>query len=535
MTITFSDFFTRFGKAVDAYSKLLTATGTTFDTEFQQIVDAFNSDSIDIKRHFEGQIDSMRGLQASVRGSISGLLISPTQDLLTQYVIDDRGQDYSFDEALVEFIDQMIAGSQSVQDSTVGASSAAVGTPYGNGVFHISTTDSKGRSQENAFAEDIYFECDSVSSGGVGTFSVKSEISYDSIHHLYPNGSGLSSSDSAISVSSSLVPTPIMDTADSLDSTIPSGWYGGATTISSFTSSKVEDIAITGSPTGGYYYIHLVDSQGTSWTTSPLSWEATEAEVQSAVSAVTGFSGATVSTSGTSPNLTHRITYTGVPTPGTTTTSDYLTGGTPNIAVTPVTAASESINGSICLKLTGDGAENTTFYVPLALSELTQYGYSLWLYPTTITTGVLEVSLVDDIGGSVIADWSGTNNSASVTLSSLTNATWYDFGGFFRTPEVFTGDVYLKISCTTAIDASGVLLIDSVWLGEVSEIYNGGPSVFITTGDTHWDIRDEVKVTVTNDYAGDMNQWLDRVFDLKNLGEKFPTNASPTISDSLIS
>ena len=535
MAITFSDFFSRFGKAVDAYDKLLTATGTTLDAEFQQILDAFNSDSADIKLSIDGQISTIKSFQSISRSQIQSLLIPAMESLITQYVIDDTGQEQSLSSALDEFIDQMIAGSESVQDSTISSSVSSVGTAYGDGVLFVSLRDSLGRNQENVFAENIDIDCSLVTTANSASFSVQSDISYDSVHHLYPNGSNLNSSISTVSASGGLIPNSIMDTASTIDANIPSGWQGSATTTSSFTTDKQDTIVIAGTPTGGYYYIQVTDSQSRTYTTSALTYDAGQSAVQSAISSLPGFGSVSVVTTGTSPNYTHTVDYSGTPSPGSTLATSNLTGGTPTITISTVVASSPSINGSRSLKITGDGTEQTTYYIPLSLNTATQYGYSLWLYPSTITSGVLEISLVDDFGGSVVNDAQGTANSSSVDLSALTNAAWYNWGGFLRTPETFSNNMYIKLTCSTAIDASGILYVDSFWMSSVAELYPSGPSMFVTSGPTNWDVRDLRRVAVSNNYGGDVNQWLDRVFDLKGNGKKFPTASSPTILDSVIS
>lgn len=536
MTIAFTDFFARFGKAVDAYNKLLVATGSTLDTEFQQILDAFNSDSAEIKQNIDGQISIIKSFQQMARQQIESLLVPSMQGLLSQYVEDDTGQaQANLDGALDEFIDQMIANTQSVQDSTVSSSVASVGTAYGDGSVFVSMKDSKGRSQELVFAEDIDIKCSSVTTDNSASFLLASDISYENLHHLYPSGSGISGSISSVSPSNSIVPTPTISAADSIDPNIPSGWLGSATTTSSFTSDKQDTVVISGTPTGGYYYIQVTDSQSRTYTTSALAYNANQAAVQTAIASLPGFESVSVVTTGTTPDYTHTIDYTGTPSPGTVSTTSNLTGGSPLITVSTIISSSPSLNGSKSLKITGNGSEQTTYYIPITLGSNSQYGYSIWLYPSTITTGVLEVSLVDDFGGSVVNDDQGTANSSSVDLSALTDATWYNLGGFIRTPSVFTSKMYIKLTCSTAIDASGILYIDSFWMGIIQELYQGGPSVFVTSGPTNWDTRDLRRLTISNNYGGDVNQWLDRIFGLRGSGKKFPTASSPTILDNVIS
>jgi hypothetical protein len=84
--------------------------------------------------------------------------------------------------------------------------------------------------------------------------------------------------------------------------------------------------------------------------TAPLQWNATQAAVQAAIQAVAGYGSATVATSGTSPNFTHVVTFTGItgPLPLMSISNNTTDGvGTPgfvgeNFVVTELVAGSGS-------------------------------------------------------------------------------------------------------------------------------------------------------------------------------------------------
>jgi hypothetical protein len=64
--------------------------------------------------------------------------------------------------------------------------------------------------------------------------------------------------------------------------------------------------------TVGTYKIVLTDGSGNAFRTADLQWNANQAAVQAAIQACPGFGSATVATTGTSPNFTHTVTFTGL-------------------------------------------------------------------------------------------------------------------------------------------------------------------------------------------------------------------------------
>lgn len=95
--------------------------------------------------------------------------------------------------------------------------------------------------------------------------------------------------------------------------------------------------AISGSPTGGTYTLTFTGSGQIAAQTISLAFNASAATVQTAIRALVGegFSQATVTASGTTPNFTHTITFRGMREAVTITRSVAgLTGGTPALALT---------------------------------------------------------------------------------------------------------------------------------------------------------------------------------------------------------
>jgi len=133
----------------------------------------------------------------------------------------------------------------------------------------------------------------------------------------------------------------------------------------------------------------------------------------------------------------------------------------------------------------------------------------------------------------VLQDLQGNNNSDTVTLSSL-SAGWNHFGVFFRTSNDLPESVYLRLNCPTAIDAAGVLCIDSVRMITATQFYSGGPYYCMFEGDTNFELDDTFTIAVNNDYSGELQQWFDRIYDVRNFRRQLPHSGSPTYADSLI-
>lgn len=154
----------------------------------------------------------------------------------------------------------------------------------------------------------------------------------------------------------------------------------------------------------------------------------------------------------------------------------------------------------------------------------------------SVSAGVVKVDLVDG-NSTVTKDDQNVHNEYSVSYSSLTTD-YISFPAVFRTPKILPSGLRLRIHVTTAI-AGGSILVDHVALGRMAVPYIGGPSLAVFSGSTPFLAGDGWVVETTNNYGGSthgatMQLLMNRLFDTKGQGVLYPTNASPTQPDSLI-
>ena len=99
------------------------------------------------------------------------------------------------------------------------------------------------------------------------------------------------------------------------------------------TTTQVQRITISGTPTGGTYSVGFRDGS------ADVAYDASSATLQTALRTIRGLEGVTVSThSGAAPNIAHNVTMQGVDDPESMTVSvTSLTGGTPAGTVTTPT------------------------------------------------------------------------------------------------------------------------------------------------------------------------------------------------------
>lgn len=119
-------------------------------------------------------------------------------------------------------------------------------------------------------------------------------------------------------------------------------------------TAQVNTVTITGTPTGGTYTLTFVDSIYGSRTTAAIAYNANAATVQAAIRLLSGLSLTTVSSSGTTPNFVHTVTFKGTQAAITVSRTDSTTGGTHAIAVATGTAYAAlphiSANSAVLIK-----------------------------------------------------------------------------------------------------------------------------------------------------------------------------------------
>lgn len=204
--------------------------------------------------------------------------------------------------------------------------------------------------------------------------------------------------------------------------------------------------------------------------------------------------------------------------------------------------------GSFALQIAGS-ALNTAVYQefnqtsgsPVVLRPSQSYAISFRAkMDVGPAAGVLTVELVDGTGA-VINDDQGVANSFTVNLVAL-GVAYVAQTGVFRLPKLVPSVVRLRYRVSTALTVGRNLFIDHAAAGRLTSAYAGGPGVAQFSGAVKWVTNDAALVTTTNDFGGAANlatfQWfLDRLFGTRNLGVAgllFPTNAAPTVPDTLI-
>lgn len=168
---------------------------------------------------------------------------------------------------------------------------------------------------------------------------------------------------------------------------------------------------------------------------------------------------------------------------------------------------------------------------------LTSYAVNLWLRKVsgTISAGVLTVELVN-AAGTVQNDEEGVANSFTVDLTALTT-THAAFNAVFRV-NATPGTLRLRLRVSTAL-AGASFVADDVVFGPLTAFYPGGPGFATVSGATPFAGGDGWSIVVTNDYGGatygaTFQTGFDRVLNMRGNGLLLPSDAAPSIANTLI-
>lgn len=437
MTINFHDavdqdgLFDVLGKVFHAQATANTARGTTVPTEVVDVFTIFNniSPTADLESTISGLPAALSAYQSGGAGLLSGLQTFARQ-LLIEFINADNPQpDDTLATAMKELIRQMIAAGQKVDASSVTASVSYDSGNIGNGKLVLSTKRGDGLVQENLIAETMGGEC--VSGGANASIRLLGQAAAPSrLDHTWPLGSGASTSFSCVDAASSLLANGDMEDEDDV-ANAPDDWYFPVGTIGTtvkMTDVEVQTVAITGTPTGGYYRLLWTNAAGVTTATGILSYAATQSDVQAALRAIPGLESVTVATTGTSPNLTHTVTFTGRGGNVSQLTSDnQMTGGTPVVTHATSTAGTAYVfAGGKAVEFDSDGSQLTTMQQRLTtLEAFTSYAVSLWAIADVVpAAGRITVDLVDGVSGTVIRDDAGMLNSFRFSCTDLSASSW---------------------------------------------------------------------------------------------------------------
>lgn len=525
-------FFTTAGKGIFALKTLNTARITTIPPEVNDFLTELNlhGPTIDL----EQVRDAVGRRSASWQRAGGDLAVRQTIiDLLVQMIEDDNPQpDRLPRTALLELIKQIETATRFVEGTVVTAVYTPGGSNTGNGIVVTSILRGDGRNQELILAETV----EGIWTGTAIQFKGE-EPEGDRISAFYPAGSG--SNVSLTPLVGGLITNPNFETEDSTASDLPEGWVASVATLGTtlkLTDFEVQRIVVTGPPTAGFYTISVSNTAGDVQTTEPLAFDASGSAVQTAIRALTGFGEIAVSTTGVSPLFTHDITFVGVGgNLALLTIDNQTTGGT--YTPSEVTAGTTETFVARGLEFDGDGAELTTIQQLIAgLSPEVPLAFAgAFVGAGAPAAGVLEVALVDGIGGTVINDSEGTANSFTIDVTAL-SASFAFKTGVFRLPAAVPDIVYLRLRLTTAINVGSSMFVDQVSLAEMIQLYPDarGPFVQAFDGSVPFDTDDLFTIVTTTDNGGEFQDFINRIFGEDDL--LLPVSgAGAVIPDSLIS
>jgi hypothetical protein len=538
------------GAAFSVQAAVNTARGTTIPTEVTALLDLLRALPVDATRDaIAASIPTaLTGYQSSGSGIVSAL-----QRFCREYLIDVVRRDVpsvsaTLKPALEELIAQMLAEGESVDASTVTAAATPDAGNVGDGVMVLSIRRGDGLVQENLLGETLI--ATATQDGQQARFSVAGGAKVDLLSQNWPGGSGASASltSAGIATAGNLLTNGGMDDEDDL-ANAPDDWtvaIGTVGTTIKMTDVEVQTVAIGGTPTGGNYTLHWENADALTQSTPPLAFDATAAAVQAALRTIVGLELVTVTAAGTSPNLTHTVTFIGRGgNVNQMTSTSRLTGGTPTITHGTTTAGTPQVYGNgKALIFDSDGSQLTTILQQLTgLTALTAYAVSLWgMVDVVPAAGVITIDLVDGDGGAVIQDAQGANNSVSFDAADLDDAAWQHLTELvagecvFRLPAVLPNNVFLRIRISTAVSNTTSVFLDHVALARMTSLYAGGPLGAIFTGSKGYLAGDRFSIATTNNRAGLVQEFFRRNFDMAALGLLLPSNSggTETVPDSVV-
>lgn len=208
---------------------------------------------------------------------------------------------------------------------------------------------------------------------------------------------------------------------------------------------------------------------------------------------------------------------------------------------TTLVRSTDNKRGTYALALTSDGS--TLLGVKQVLSSTLVKPnqvilYNMWAKKSANdASGVLRIRLVDGNGTAITND-AGTTQAATYTLASGGDiaTTYTNLTGSFQTPrQLPSTGVYVRVEYSVSPANGIVTTVDLVGLKIGTQVYAGGPFVAGFSGATNNAVTDYSTITVANDATVNFFvKALDRFFDLRTKGLYFPSAASESIADSLL-
>jgi hypothetical protein len=372
------------GKIFHAIDTLNTARGTTVPTEVEDVLSQFklvSGGDLDLQQAIDEVASGTDSWQESSTSLASVLQVAAQNYLMEIVKADSQLPPSTLDDCLGYLVDEMERLSAFVESHTVTLTLTedpdAI-TNVGDPAILYTELRGDGRNQANALAETIDLEVTEDSSATQPTITFAGERQApDRLNHQWPMGSGIDLAFTAADPASSLLSNG--DFEDTTVANIPDDWVvvtGSPGNTIAVSVPEVQTVTIAGTPTGGSYVLHWVDTQGIQRSTDTLAHNASASAVQSGLRAITGLESVTVSATGTGPNFTHTVTFAGVAgnVNQLTSTNNLLSDdSSPTIAHATTVDGNDGAYKGRALGIIGDGSELTELYHPLLVSEETVY------------------------------------------------------------------------------------------------------------------------------------------------------------------
>lgn len=412
----------------------------------------------------------------------------------------------------------MIADGETVKENVV---SVTPTSPAGRDVLMATIEDGYRRKIQTVFNETIVGEVKADGSVVFRTATAKNKNDYD-----WPGASGMNNTIRPNTTSR------VSGGFDLYDSTAgdgyPAGWsvhVGTIGTTLTTTTYESQTLTIAGTPASGFYTLTLTDSEGRVQTTAPIAYNAVASAVQSAINALDGWGGVTVTSTGTTPNYVHTMFFDGTPNTIASVTVFYqFNTGTATIGAGGAVDSKAVKQKS--LKIVGNGSQLTRLDTPVELLPLRVYAFGVRLRKTASATGVIRFRLLN-ADGTVMQDYTSANNDLSVNLTTVTSGAFSAHTVFWRTPQSVPDGSKLEMALTTAINSSEALYVDELMVWEAGVLRNG---VIVAHYPVDQPLVTETyQLAVTNSYAGKIQTLWMRAFN-----EQLPsaTSGAQTITDA---
>ncbi len=471
-------------------------------------------------------IDGLANAEKSDRQNstlVSSYKSAATELLKGVIRIDSGDNRLSLTESLEYLIEQMDTDAYRVDDSVVSVSvAAAAGNSTSDLNVYASDIRGDGLEIETILAEAIVLEVTSVDSGAV-TMSIKGEPAARSkIAEDWPAGSGVNQTITPYAAGDNILLNGTFEAATVDD--VPDDWQvevGVPGTTIELSTPTVQTVILSGTPTDGSYTLQYTDPvTSTDYSTETLSYAATSATIQTELRKLPRLSDVTVAETGTAPNLTHTITFTGAGLPVVVMTSveNFDTG---SIAHAVTTTGDIGANDGVSLIFNAHASvkQSITQKVDMVPEQVYAAGY--WLDPNSSASNT-ALSVLDGYGGAALdAVVEAPGADARIHVS-----------GFLYVPENTT-TTYVQLK-KGVVDNTGDHMMDGLIIAPAVQLYGGGPYVGVFGGRALPEVGDKWTITAANNNAGDFQMWFDAVFDMAAKNLLLPVAGTNLIPDSLI-